>query len=41
VQRGQIDISARLIWLFEKCGWVYDVRWPTPQRLSRLAAETK
>jgi stearoyl-CoA desaturase (delta-9 desaturase) len=38
VRPGQIDISARLIWLFEKAGWVHDVRWPTPQRLARLAA---
>jgi stearoyl-CoA desaturase (Delta-9 desaturase) len=37
VQRGQVDISARLIWIFEKFGWVRDVRWPTPQRLARLA----
>ncbi|MBC6447942.1 acyl-CoA desaturase [Actinokineospora xionganensis] len=37
VQRGQIDISARLIWLFEKFGWVSEVRWPTPQRLAKLA----
>ena len=39
VQRGQIDISARLIWLFEKFGWAYDVRWPTPQRLAKITAE--
>jgi stearoyl-CoA desaturase (delta-9 desaturase) len=38
VRRGQIDTSARLIWLFEKCGWVRDVRWPTPQRLARIAS---
>ena len=37
VKRGQIDISARLIWIFEKFGWVHSVRWPTPQRLERLA----
>jgi stearoyl-CoA desaturase (delta-9 desaturase) len=37
VQRGQLDTSARLIWIFEKFGWVYDVRWPTEQRLARLA----
>jgi stearoyl-CoA desaturase (delta-9 desaturase) len=37
VGRGQLDISARLIWLFEKAGWVYDVRWPTPKRLARIA----
>jgi stearoyl-CoA desaturase (delta-9 desaturase) len=41
VQRGQIDISARLIWIFEKFGWVHSVRWPTPQRLARLATESK
>lgn len=39
VQRGQLDISARLIWIFEKFGWATHVRWPTPQRLSRLSAE--
>ncbi|HJP77981.1 MAG TPA: acyl-CoA desaturase [Pseudonocardiaceae bacterium] len=38
VQRGQIDISARLIWMFERLGWATDVRWPTPRRLARLAA---
>jgi stearoyl-CoA desaturase (delta-9 desaturase) len=38
VQRGQIDISARVIWLFEKAGWAYDARWPDPERLARLAA---
>jgi stearoyl-CoA desaturase (delta-9 desaturase) len=37
VKRGQIDMSARLIWLFERFGWVHSVRWPTPQRLERLA----
>jgi len=40
VKRGQIDMSARLIWLFEKLGWVHSVRWPTPQRLERLARRT-
>jgi stearoyl-CoA desaturase (delta-9 desaturase) len=38
VQRGQIDISARVIWLFEKFGWASNVRWPTPQRLARITA---
>ncbi|MGI5239010.1 acyl-CoA desaturase [Dactylosporangium sp. CA-139066] len=38
VLRGQIDISARTIWIFEKLGWAWDVRWPTPQRLARIAA---
>jgi stearoyl-CoA desaturase (Delta-9 desaturase) len=27
---GQIDISARFIWLLERLGLVYDVRWPKP-----------
>ena len=40
VKRGKIDMSARLIWLFEKFGWVHSVRWPTPQRLERLARRT-
>jgi stearoyl-CoA desaturase (delta-9 desaturase) len=34
VLRGQIDPSARLIWLFEKLHWVRDVRWPNPDRLA-------
>ena len=38
VGRGQLDMSARLIWFFEKFGWVRDVRWPSPQRLADLAA---
>ncbi|WP_026316364.1 acyl-CoA desaturase [Actinokineospora enzanensis] len=37
VQRGQIDTSARLIWIFEKFGWVSDVRWPSEARLAKLA----
>ena len=28
VLRGQVDTSARVIWFFEKLGWVNDVRWP-------------
>jgi len=36
VLRGQTDISARLIWIFERFGWVHDVRWPTPARLAKL-----
>ena len=35
---GQVDVSARLIWIFEKLGWVHDVRWPSSRRLSRLRA---
>jgi len=36
VLRGQIDVSARVIWMFEKLGWARDVRWP---RADRLAAK--
>jgi len=35
VRRGQIDISARIIWLFEKAGWATKVRWPRPERVAR------
>jgi stearoyl-CoA desaturase (delta-9 desaturase) len=36
---GQVDISARVIGLFERLGWARDVRWPTADRLrSRRAA---
>jgi len=38
VGRGQVDISARTIWILEKLGWASNVRWPTTQRLARLRA---
>jgi stearoyl-CoA desaturase (delta-9 desaturase) len=49
VLRGQIDIAARVIWICEKLGWAYDVRWPDETRLTgkktgrlrRLGAMTK
>ena len=31
---GQIDITARAIWVAEKLGWAWDVRWPDEERLS-------
>jgi len=34
VLKGQIDIAARMIWLAEKIGWAYDVRWPDEARLT-------
>ena len=40
VRRGQIDISARLIWIFEKFGWVHDVRWPRPDRIAAKRAQS-
>jgi stearoyl-CoA desaturase (delta-9 desaturase) len=39
VMRGQIDSSARVIWIFEKLGWVWDVRWPRPERLAAKSTE--
>ncbi|MBW9206920.1 acyl-CoA desaturase [Mumia sp. zg.B53] len=36
---GQIDISARVIWLLEKAGWVRDVRWPVPSRIEAKRVE--
>jgi stearoyl-CoA desaturase (Delta-9 desaturase) len=33
VLRGQLDTSARVIWLMEKLGWVRDVRWPVKERI--------
>jgi stearoyl-CoA desaturase (delta-9 desaturase) len=34
VLRGQVDISARAIWLFEKIGAAWDVKWPKPERVA-------
>jgi stearoyl-CoA desaturase (Delta-9 desaturase) len=34
VFKGQIDIAARCIWLVEKFGWVWAVRWPDETRLN-------
>jgi stearoyl-CoA desaturase (delta-9 desaturase) len=38
VLRGQVDSSARLIWIFEKLGWASDVRWPVAERLAAKRA---
>jgi stearoyl-CoA desaturase (Delta-9 desaturase) len=38
VLRGQVDSSARLISLFELFGWVYEVRWPSPERIAAKRA---
>ncbi len=38
VLRGQIDSSARVIWLLEKAGWASDVRWPKAERLDAKRA---
>ncbi|MGW4065265.1 acyl-CoA desaturase [Amycolatopsis sp. NPDC004747] len=36
VLRGQVDVSARVIWAFERFGWATNVRWP---RMEKLAAK--
>jgi stearoyl-CoA desaturase (delta-9 desaturase) len=38
VLRGQLDESARVIWLFEKLGWATEVRWPSADRVAKLRA---
>ena len=38
IGRGQIDMSARVIWALEKLGWAHAVRWPTTARKARLVA---
>jgi stearoyl-CoA desaturase (delta-9 desaturase) len=35
VDRGQLDLSAVLIGVFERLRWVTAVRWPSPARLER------
>jgi stearoyl-CoA desaturase (delta-9 desaturase) len=37
---GQVDPTARLIWILEQLGWVHDVRWPQPQRLAAKRTAT-
>jgi len=39
VLRGQVDSSARTIWLFERLGWAYNVRWPDRERLAARRAD--
>ena len=36
VRRGQVDMSAGVIRMFEALGWARNVRWPTSARLARL-----
>lgn len=35
VDRGQVDLSAELIRVFERAGWVSGVHWPSPARLDQ------
>jgi stearoyl-CoA desaturase (delta-9 desaturase) len=38
VLAGQVDSSARVVWLFEKAGWATAVRWPKADRLATKRA---
>jgi stearoyl-CoA desaturase (Delta-9 desaturase) len=38
VDRGQLDITAACIRIWERLGWVHDVRWPQPSQLARRRA---
>lgn len=40
VDPGQLDPSARLIWLFEKLGWASNVKWPNLDRLEAKRVST-
>ncbi|TDB72411.1 acyl-CoA desaturase [Micromonospora sp. KC721] len=35
---GQVDVSARVIWLLERLGAARDVRWPKPERIAAKLA---
>jgi stearoyl-CoA desaturase (delta-9 desaturase) len=39
LERGQIDLSAGLIRLFERLGWASDVHWPDHDRIRRRRAD--
>ena len=41
VLRGQVDMAARLIWVFEKLGWVKEVRWPVAERIQSKLVSTQ
>ena len=38
VLRGQLDSSARIIWVMEKLRLAREVRWPTRERIAKLSA---
>ncbi len=40
VDRGQMDSTGRLIWMLERCGAVWDVRWPDAARLAQRRRAT-
>jgi stearoyl-CoA desaturase (delta-9 desaturase) len=40
VLRGQVDSTARIIWVMEKLRMVDDVRWPSRERLAAKMADS-
>jgi stearoyl-CoA desaturase (delta-9 desaturase) len=38
VDRGQLDLTAACIRIWERLGWVHDVRWPRPGQLASRRA---
>ena len=38
VEKGQVDISARTIRIFEQLGWASEVRWPKAERIAARRA---
>lgn len=41
VRRGQIDISARTIWIFEKFGWATNIKCPNAERFAKLSIKER
>ena len=41
VLRGQVDMTARVIWFFEKIGAAYEVKWPRPERIAAKLAKSQ
>ena len=41
VMRGQLDSSARIIWVMEKLRLAREVRWPSRERIAKLATASR
>ncbi|HET7531440.1 MAG TPA: acyl-CoA desaturase [Mycobacteriales bacterium] len=41
VLKGQLDSSARIIWVMEKLRLAREVRWPSRERVARLSVQTR
>jgi stearoyl-CoA desaturase (delta-9 desaturase) len=40
VLKGQLDSTARIIWVMEKLHLAREVRWPSRERVARLSVQT-